>query len=66
MRGPEVVEDAGVPAALFVLVEVREGGGEAFAGAREIGGGAGTAEEDSDVVEEASPLLLPRQTASRG
>ena len=55
----EVVEDAGVPAAFFVLVEVSEGCGEAFAGGREIGGGAGAAEEERDVVEEARPLLLP-------
>ena len=30
-----------MPAAFFVLVEVSEGGEEAFAGGREIGGGAG-------------------------
>ena len=46
------------PAVLLVLAEMREGDGEAFAGARKVRCGSGASEEDRHVVEEARSFLL--------
>jgi hypothetical protein len=57
-RCPEVMQDAGVPAALLVVPEVGEGGGESFACPRQVGGRAGASEKDGDVVKETRPVLF--------
>ena len=59
--GREVVEDTGVPAGVFVGAEVGERGREGFPGAGEVGGGAGAAEEEGDVVEILCLLLFGRK-----
>jgi hypothetical protein len=55
------VEDAGVPAALLVLAEVRESGGESFASPSEVSGRPRASEENGDVMKEARAVLVRRE-----
>jgi hypothetical protein len=64
-RGGVIVERSRLPAAVRIGGEVSQRRREAFPGPGEVGGRAGRAEEDSEVVKESGPLLLRREREVR-
>jgi len=64
-RGRVVVERSRLPPGFRIGGEVRQRQREELSGAREIGGGTGSPEKDTEVVEESRAILLRREREVR-